>query len=373
MNTFSDPNIKGGAQGPWGCGSAGINIIRADHVSIIHNRIKNNDNGIFVDSNNGNTSSNIVVSYNHIYGNGVFGEQQGAFNPAKCSLDAHGVYGEASNITYLGNRFGGPRQGEPTDLLKDRSAGLVVAFNMFAPDGVLEASIGDSALVGATPQSFGHILDLDESYDSSVGFNKLGAVYDNVSVYGNIIFDDSVGADTNQGTAVPIHFGGDQGMPSVYRTHLHFYNNTVIARRDSGSTLSWFEMETGTNVEAWNNIFYASANTTTTAGMVTLLDTYCYKTPCGTTSDTTQNWVSPSYGTTGVNGTATDPSFTDLAKYDAHIATKNPTIVANGQAGDSSYPANATTIPLEYVDFLGAGTRPYSGSKIDIGAYGYQP
>jgi hypothetical protein len=374
-NTYSDPNINGGAQTPWACGSSGINIIRADHVSIVHNRIKNNDNGMFVNSNNGNTSSNILISYNHIYGNGLYGEQKGAWNPASCSLDAHGVYAEASNLTYLGNRFGAPKQGEPTDLLKDRSSGLVVTFNMFVADGVLEATLGDTLLVGATPQSFGHILDLDESYDSSVGFNTLGAVYDNVSVFGNVLFDDSAGANSNQGTTVPVHFGGDQDNPAVYRHHLHFYNNTVIARRDSASdsTLAWFEMETGTNVEAWNNIFYASAYMTSAPASFSLLDTYCYSKPCGTTSDTTQNWVSPPWGTTGVNGSAMDPSFTDLSKYDAHIATNNPTIVANGQAGDSSYPANATTIPLEYLDFLGSMPRPDSAAKIDIGAYGYRP
>ena len=88
----------------------------------------------------GNSSTNVLVAYNHIYGNGIYGEQQGAWDPGACGLDAHGVYGEASNITYLGNRFGGPKQGEGTDLLKDRSSGLVVAFNLFEPDGVLEAA-----------------------------------------------------------------------------------------------------------------------------------------------------------------------------------------------------------------------------------------
>jgi hypothetical protein len=65
-NSFSDPSINNNTPGAWGCGAAGVNIIRADHVSLIHDRIKGNDNGIFVNSNNGNTSSNILVSYNHI-------------------------------------------------------------------------------------------------------------------------------------------------------------------------------------------------------------------------------------------------------------------------------------------------------------------
>ena len=375
VNSFSDPSINNNAPAAWGCGAAGVNIIRADHVWLIHNRIKGNDNGIFVNSNNGNTSSNITISYNHIYGNGVFGEQQGAWNPGACTRDAHGVYSEASNITYVGNRFGGPRQGEPTDLLKDRSSGLLIYNNLFLPDGVLETALADGALVGATAQPIGHILDLVESYDSSVGFYSLGDVYLNVSVFGNIFFDDSAGATANQGTAVPLHFGGDQGDPSLYRTKLHFYNNTIVLRRDSSSaqgTLGWFELETGTTAEAWNNIFYASANTTQTPSTVKLLDTYCYSSPCGTLNYGTQNWVSPIFGTTGVNGSDTDPSFSNLSANDVHIGSNNVTIVGNGQTGNSAYPATSATLPYQYLDFLGSSSRPFSRSNIDLGAFGYQ-
>jgi hypothetical protein len=376
VNSYSDPSINNNAPAAWGCGSAGVNIIRADHVSLIHNRIKDNDNGIFVNSNNGNTSSNILISYNHIYGNGVFGEEQGAWNPGKCGLDSHGVYTEAKTIAFVGNRFGGPRQGEPTNLLKDRSAGLSISYNLFQPDGVLETKLGDGALVGAVAQPVGHILDLVESYDSSVGFYSLGAAYLNASVFGNVFFDDSAGANTNQGTTVPLHFGGDQGNASFYRTKLHFYNNTVVTRRDSSNsdgTLGWFELETGTNAEAWNNIFYASANKTTTASGFRLLNTYCYNAPCGTLSYGAQNWVSPIFGTTGVNGTATDPSFVSLSGNDVHLAAKNATIVGNGQLGDSAYATSATTMPLQYVDFLSSAARPFSASKIDLGAFGYRP
>lgn len=378
VNRYSDPNINGNAPTAWGCGSAGVNIIRADHVSLIHDRIKDNDNGIFVNSNNGNTSSNIVVSYSHIYGNGVFGEQQGAWNPGHCTLDAHGVYSEAKGISFIGNRFGAPRQGEPTNLLKDRSAGLVISNNLFQPDGVLEATLGDGVLVGTTAQPYGHMLDLVESYDSSVGLNTLGATYLNVTVSGNVFFDDSAGTNANQGTTVPLHFGGDQGNAAYYRTRLHFFNNTVVARRDSSSsdnTLGWFELETGTTAEAWNNIFYAAANKTATPGGFTLLDTYCYSRPgaCGTLTYAAQNWVSPLFGTVGVNASATDPSFVDLAGNDVHIATNNATIVGNGQAGNPAYPADATTLPLQYQDFLGSVARPFNAPKADLGAFGYGP
>ncbi len=378
VNKYSDPNINSNALTAWGCGAAGVNIIRADHISLVHDRIKDNDNGIFVNSNNGNTSSNIVVAYSHLYGNGVFGEQPGPANPGQCSRDAHGVYTEANGMTYVGNRFGALRQGAPTNLLKDRSAGLVISNNLFLPDGVLETSLGDGALVGATAQPVGHILDLVESYDSGVGFSSLGATYQNVTVSGNVFFDDNAGTNANQGTGVPLHFGGDQGNASYYRTKLHFFNNTVVARRDSSSsngTLGWFELETGTTAEAWNNIFYASANKTSTPGTFMLLDTYCYSSPgaCGTLSYASQNWVSPLFGTTGVNGSATNPSFVNLAGNDVHIATANATIVGNGQTGNSAYPATSATLPLQYLDFLGSTARPFSAAKIDLGAFGYKP
>jgi hypothetical protein len=376
-NTYSDPNINGGAQSPWGCGSAGINLIRSDHISIIHNRIKDNDNGIFVNSNNGNTSSNVLVEYNHIYGNGVFGEQQGAWNPGQCGADAHGTYSEAENITYLGNRFGALRQGEAVNLLKDRSSGLVVAYNLFLPDGVLEASLGDELLVGSAPGPIGHLLDLVESYDTSVGppggFAALGAVYDNVSVFGNIFFDDGAATDGSQGSENAVHFGGDQGNSAVYRKHLHYYNNTVVVRRADG--VGWLEMEPTTDAGAWNNIFYAAYVGSSTQPAFNLLSTWCYDKqygyPCGTVNYLSQNWNSPIWATTGVNGTDSTPSFVNLASNDVHIATDDPTIVGNGQAGDSNYPANSTTIPIEYADFLSTIPRPFSQAKIDLGALGY--
>jgi len=377
VNTYSDPNINSGTQSPWGCGSAGINLLRSDHISIIHNRIRDNDNGIFVNSNNGNTSSNILIEYNHIYGNGVFGEQQGAWNPGKCGADAHGTYSEAENITYLGNRFGALRQGEAVNLLKDRSSGLVVAYNLFLADGVFETSLGDGLLVGSKPGSIGHLLDLVESYDASVGpsggLQSLGAAYNNVSVYGNIFFDDGAAADGSQGAENAVHFGGDQGDSTVYRKHLHFYNNTVVARRGDG--VGWLEMEPTTDAGAWNNIFYAAYVGSSTPPSFNLLSTWCYDKQygftCGTVNYLSQNWNSPIWATTGVNGSNSNPNFVNLANYDVHIATNDPTIVGNGQTGDSSYPANSTTVPIEYADFLTTIPRPFSQTKIDLGALGH--
>jgi hypothetical protein len=197
-----------------------------------------------------------------------------------------------------------------------------------------------------------------------------------VSVYGNVFFDDSAGTNTGQGTTVPVHFGGDQWEPTVYRHHLHFYNNTVVARRDSAAsdgTLGWFELETGTSAEAWNNIFYAAANTTAQPQAFALLNTWCYAPPCGTTRYLTQNWVSPLWGTTGVNGSATSPSFVELSSNDVHIASNDPNVVGRGQPGNPAYPANATTVPLEYLDFLSAAARPFTKATIDLGAFGYAP
>jgi hypothetical protein len=361
-NSYSDPNL---GTTTWGCGAAGIYLIRDTNISIIHNRIKDNDNGIFVSSNNGNTSSSVLVAYNHIYGNGLYDESVNS-----CPLDAHGTYTEADGITYLGNRFGPNKQQQGTDLLKDRSAGLVVEYNFFEPSGTLENALGDALLVGSSPEGFGHELDLVESYDPSVGFNALGAVYTNVSVFGNIFFDNGQSSvNGSEGTTVPVHFGGDQGNPAVYRTKLHFYNNTVVTERADG--VGWFEMETTTNSETWNNIFYAAGS-----GTFALLNSFCYGTQygtgCGTLTYQTENWNSPIWGTTGVNGaTDTNPNFVDVGADNVAIAVNDPTIVGNGQTGDSAYPANSTTIPIQYQDFLTTVARPYSQPKIDLGALGY--
>jgi len=380
-NTYSDPNINGGAQSPWGCGSAGINLIRSDHIYIIHNRIKDNDNGIFVNSNNGNTSSNVFVEYNHIYGNGVAGPDAAVGPPVNnCDHDSHGTYTEAENILYLGNRFGALRTGQPVNLLKDRSSGLFVEYNLFLPDGALERSLGDELLVGAGPGPLGHLLDMVESDDDSVGppggFITLGAVYLNASVFGNIFFDNgATSVDGSQGAQNAVHFGGDEGDPTYYRKYLHFYNNTIVASRDDG--VGWLEMEDTTTGGAWNNIFYGvnTSGSKSEDTAMTLVDTTCYDrqygATCGTVSYLSENWNSPVWGITGVNGADANPNFVDLANDDVHIAINDPTIVGNGQPGDPAYPANSTTIPIEYQDFLTTVLRPYSQTNIDLGALGY--
>ena len=147
----------------------------------------------------------------------------------------------------------------------------------------------------------------------------------------------------------------------------------LVSTAGTSGTLGWFELETGTTAEAWNNIFFASANTTQTAGVFNLLDTYCYSSPCGTLRYSAQNWISPLFGTVGVNGSATDPSFVNLSGNDVHIHTNNVTIVGNGQTGNPAYPATVITIPLQYLDFLGSSARPFSASSIDLGAFGFQP
>jgi hypothetical protein len=189
-------------------------------------------------------------------------------------------------------------------------------------------------------------------------------------MYGNILFVDSAGCN------YPVHFGGDHSNSSQYRHHLHFYNNTFVAKLNT-SYVSVFEPETTTNVEAWNNITYGYASGTPQSFQYfgNGSGIYCYDKQyggtCGTISYASENWNSPIMGTPGVNGTATDPGFVNLAAGDVHISYNNPTIVGNGQPGDPNYPANSSTIPSEYVDFFSLGLRPYSTSKIDLGAFGF--
>ena len=201
--------------------AASVYIDGASNITIENSTLDSSGLGLFVLTNNGLTSSNIMVEGNYIYGNGVPGQYL-----------EHNVYSEADGITYQYNDFGPLRAGSDGAQLKDRSAGAVIRYNYFAPAAA--------------------ILDLVDAEDA----NDLASLpsYTDTYVYGNIL--DNTGADQ---TGLLVHFGGDSGNTAIYRPDLYFYDNTVVnlANQSVQWRTTMFELDTNSqNLYAYNNIFY---------------------------------------------------------------------------------------------------------------------
>src|SRR6266403_1484522 len=117
----------------YGSGAGGIWTEGAVNLTIHGCTITNNSNGVFAKS-GGDTTYNITLDSNYLYGNGVANNYL-----------YHDSYIEAKGAVYQYNRYGPLRAGAPGNALKDRSSSTVIRYN-YIQDG-------------------GHLLDLDEPQD----------------------------------------------------------------------------------------------------------------------------------------------------------------------------------------------------------------
>uniref|UniRef100_A0A7S4RI55 Right handed beta helix domain-containing protein n=2 Tax=Ditylum brightwellii TaxID=49249 RepID=A0A7S4RI55_9STRA len=282
-------------------------------------------NGIFITP--GVTDVNIEANY--IWGNGNVN-----------SIHEHNVYTEALRISYKYNRFGTLCSGCSGNNLKDRSAGLLVAYNF---------------IEGGNRQ-----LDLVDSSTSSIIEDPS---YKVTHVYGNIFVEPD-----GEGNRQIVHYGGDSGNEANYRNgHLYFYHNSILSTRVGKTTLVRLSSEDCT-MNATNNIIKATE--TVFGNNFELLsekrgalymnsnwitDGYIY-------------WVTPTGGgsifetgnilesTTG--SIFSDPNF-HTSPYDLHLS--------NSLLIGSTLEQEAQPISHEYVMHTSGQTR----SSMDLGAYGY--
>jgi hypothetical protein len=134
-------------------------------------------------------------------------------------------------MIYRFNHFGPLYLGALGSNIKDRSAGLVVAYNY---------------LDGGNRQ-----IDIVDSSHSPI-YTK--PTYQKTYVYGNI-FIEYEGTDNRQF----IHYGGDSIYPERYRQGtVYVYHNTMISYRFERSTFIRLTNNTA-SCEARNNIIYVSA------------------------------------------------------------------------------------------------------------------
>jgi hypothetical protein len=110
--------------------------------------------------------------------------------------------------------------------------------------------------------------------------------YGQTYVFGNIFYDN------NAGPTLPIYYGDDQGITPIDRKGiLYFYNNTVVIQMDQPVNyyVTLFDMSSTGDLDARNNIIYASSQTSgDSPAILDLLPTngFAY---FGT------NWISSSY------------------------------------------------------------------------------
>ena len=289
------------------------------NLEIVSNEITGCGNGIFIASNSGN----IVVERNYIHGNGNVGR-----------FYEHNAYTESKGLTYRFNRFGPLCDGCGGNNLKDRSAGLVVAYNY---------------IEGGNRQ-----LDLVDSSKSSI-YND--PTYSTTLVYGNILVEP----DEFEGNRQIIHYGGDSGSTFRYRKGtLHLYHNTVASFRTGRTTLLRLSSD-DEDCDARNNIVYVSANG---SELELLADNL------GGSLTMDYTWFKPGFTVSFANSnsnkatltntvTGTDPGFQDIANWDFRLA--------NSLLPSATLAPGVPPVDEEYVVHLMSQGR----TGADLGAFGH--
>lgn len=227
------------AGGSAAFGAAGGIYIHVGRDILIENCVSaDNSFGIFTmakDELLSQATERLTVRSCRVFGNGIVN-----------SWFEHNFYVQCANPVLEGNFIGQTRSGSLGSSYKSRSSGEIFRYNY------VEASARACDWVHSEEQSGGIAAQADYGIDYA---------------YGNVIVNDS--SLPNGAAYEPIHYGGDNdgeqdpGQPVfsptlAYRTHLYFFNNTVINRDPAGQlfriVIFGISIVPGT-IDAWNNIF----------------------------------------------------------------------------------------------------------------------
>lgn len=217
-HTFTD---DAGQVQTYASNAAAIHVQRGDVVTIRGCILRDSGNGLFIGSYAEQSTERVLIEGCFIHSNGIVG-----------SAFEHNTYTEAVDIVYRYNRFGALRPGALGNNLKDRSAGLVVAYN-WIEDGNRQ-------------------LDLVEAYDRLLinGDPR----YRRTDVFGNVLIESD-----GEGNSQVIHYGGDNGNPDTYRKGtLHLHHNTILSTRSGNTTLARLSTADET-AEVRNNVVHVTA------------------------------------------------------------------------------------------------------------------
>lgn len=301
--TFSSNRLGSGVS--YSDNAAGIWLQHGDHLTIRGCELDHNGNGIFAAWGSSNPVSNVLVEANYLHDNGVTGTGL-----------QHNSYIQVDGATYQFNHYGPPLQGGDGNNLKDRSSAMVARYNWLEGGERVMDLVDNSGLTG-------------------------NAAYFTAYVYGNVLVKDSLAANN-----AIIHFGGDSGTTSNYRTTLWLWNNTIISQRTGNCTL--LQLDTSAQTAHVLNDIIAATSGSTVPGL-----------SANGTVSLDHTWVASSSGE--------DPGFVDFAGGDYHLTS---TSVAKDAAGALPSEISAYPLDLQYVKHQQSEPRPQDGS-LDQGAFEY--
>lgn len=269
---------------------------------------------------------NLTIQCNLVDGNGVDGD-----------IYVHNLYLNSQGATLVEyNRFAGLCPTCPGNNFKSRASGLVVRYNW---------------IEGGNRQ-----LDLVDTGEAPIAAQP---GYDDVFVYGNVLVEGD-----GDGNSQIVHFGGDSGTTSQYRSGtLHFFHNTVVSTRSGNTTLFRLSFA-GASVDARNNLLFATAGGNRLAILVD-----------EGTASLQHNWLPTGWrdGHAGVSGmlTASDnvegdaPGFVDLAGQDFTLGAGSGAVDRGGTLAEA---ASAHPVQRVYVPHLRGAARADDG-RPDLGAF----
>ena len=299
----------------------------------------------------------VTVRSCRVFGNGIVN-----------SWFEHNFYVQCANPVIEGNFIGQTRPGSLGSSYKSRSSGEIFRYNY------VEASARACDWVHSEEQAAGIAAQPDYGTDYA---------------YGNVIVNDF--SLPNGGAYAPIHYGGDNegeqepGQPVfsptlVYRTHLYFFNNTVINRDPAGQefriVVFGISIVPGT-IDAWNNIFVCSGPPNFSwveyAGTLNL---HGSNLAFGTIANARDEATAGQFAVNQLGALlTTDPLLTSPATYDYSIGSGSPAIDTATVPADVS--GNVLSAhPVLYQPRMrtnGLTARPVLGAALELGAIEFDP
>lgn len=318
-----------GSERPYDDGASAIDVVVADHLSIIGNVLHDNGKGIFTlskDEIEETVTREVLIEGNQIYGNGLEG-----------SDNKHNTYTQAIGVIYQFNYFGPLRDGAVGANLKDRSAGTVIRYNYL--EGTQRAL---------------DLVDAQEHHETAVAEPR----YRETFVYGNVLI-----SRPGDGPVL-IRYGGDTiGYEQNFRKGtLFLFHNTFLtdhAKDDEWTTTIVDAVTNDETVSMWNNVFWSKGTST-----LRLLRHYGH-------ADVGVNWVSQDW----LPGDDQDFSGS-VEGTDALIVGTDPGLdeqlapVAGSPVIDASQDERIDlTIDFQFGKDRGVEPRTMNGAKMDLGAH----
>jgi hypothetical protein len=335
--------------------SAGIWMQPSADVTLENNVIYDNAFGVFTMAKDDlllAACERIIVRNSRIYGNGRINNDRD-----------HNLYIQSTNPIIEGNYIGQTRVGSQGSSYKSRSSGEIFRYNY------VEASA--------------RAIDLVQSEDQSQGI-AIQSDYGQDFLYGNIIVND---CNLPNCASEPIHYGGDNMgeqddtatvfVPEAkYRSLLFFYNNTVINK--SILSQQWrvqaFDLSlVGTQVEAWNNIFYFEGTSNfswvQSAGNLKLRGSNLV---FGTVNDSDERALNSNFKIQKLGTIVTqNPQFVSSNDYNLKAASPAANVGSMSVPSGIVSNINYMQVPVVMSPLMksnGMSPRTVSGSNVDLGA-----